>query len=133
MILGVGTDLLRRDRLAPAFLGDDSALVRKTYTDAERRQALARPDPARYLQSRFAAKEAVFKSLGADPQHARLIDIEVLGGSDVPPTVTLHGGLAAHAAHRGIIRVLLSLSYETDHVIAFAIAVGGGAHEGVIP
>ena len=124
MIVGVGVDLLRRDRLASALLLDDSAFVRKTYTAAERVEAASQPVPADYFISRFCAKEAVFKALGADPQHARLSDIEILRSSCGQLIVTLHGELGRQASERGIARVHLSLTYETDHVLSFAVAEG---------
>jgi phosphopantetheinyl transferase (holo-ACP synthase) len=38
--------------------------------------------------------------------------------------VNLSGSLAAMASSRGVSRVLLSLSYDTDYAIAFAALIG---------
>jgi phosphopantetheine--protein transferase-like protein len=123
-VRGIGVDLLARNRMTPALLGDDCAFVRKTYTASERREARGRDDAPSYLVGRFCAKEAVFKALAADPNRARLIDIEVLADGDGRPTVQLSGALAEHATARGIRDVLLSLTWESHHVLAFAVAVG---------
>jgi phosphopantetheine--protein transferase-like protein len=122
VIVGIGVDLLRRDRMARSLLNDESPFVRRTYTAAERVEATGRETPADYYISRFCAKEAVFKALGADPQHARLLDIEVLSGELGELGVALHGQLRRHAQRRGIARVHVSLTYETDHVLSFAVA-----------
>lgn len=126
MIVGVGVDLLHRDRLAPAYLDDASAFVRRTFTGAERSEARRRPRPADYFAARFCAKEAVFKCLGADPQHARLSEIEIITASTGQPRVRLHGALAAQATRCGITEVLISLTSETSHFLAFAVAEGPG-------
>ena len=120
MIHGVGTDILERARFGD--LAPDDPFLRRSYTEAERAEAAAREDPVRWYCTRFAGKEAVFKALRMDPAGARLNEIEILSDGFGAPHVTLHGGMRAFALRAGITSVHLSLSWETDYAVAFAVA-----------
>ena len=92
----IGLDLLEIDRLEDA-LARRPALAERLFTEGERSYAATQGRPARHLAARFCAKEAVSKALEMDVLHPR--DIEVVGGGDGPPRVSLHGEVAA--ARRG--------------------------------
>ena len=123
MIIGIGTDLLNMERLDGELqAGENSAFLRLVYTAAEREEAGRRASPRSYYATRFAGKEAVFKSLGQFPGEARLSDIEILTGEHREPVVTLHGALSDYARALGVTRVHLSLSYDGELAIAYAVA-----------
>ena len=123
MIIGVGTDILQIERMRrnPDDLKDGAPFLRKTFTPAERQAAAERPDPVLYLSTRFAGKEAVFKALGTDDNLVRLDQIEILNSADGQPHVTLSGRIKELADARGVTSTHISLSYDTDYAIAFAI------------
>ena len=120
MIHGIGTDILAVARMGDA--ASDEVFVRKTFTEAERAEAAGRDNPNMYYCTRFSGKEAVFKALGMDPNRARLNEIEILADEFGAPHVTLHGRMADFAAGAGISCVHVSLSWETDYAVAFAVA-----------
>lgn len=124
MILGIGTDILDIERIRIAFQSSMKSFFNATYTDAERQQAMRRPDPAVYFATRFAGKEAVFKCFGIAPDTIRLNEIEILGTESGQPLVTLTGNIKDTAREKGIVSVQVSLSYETTHAVAFALAQG---------
>ena len=109
MVLGIGTDLVMKGELRPEFLEKDDPFCQATFTPAERQEAAARRDRYRYFRGRFAAKEAVFKTLGL-PTDTRLPlnQIEVLGGDRSAPAVRLHADAAEAARRRGIRSILLT-------------------------
>ncbi|MGI6333328.1 MAG: holo-ACP synthase [Saccharofermentanales bacterium] len=123
MIIGIGTDILDINRLrrCPEDLLPDAPFLIKTYTAAERAAAEERPDKIAYLATRFAGKEAVFKALGIGGDRIRLNEIEILNDGDGRPQVTLTGRMKELADRCGVLEVKLSLSYENDYAIAFAI------------
>ena len=123
MIHGVGTDILSRARFGAPDA--DDPFIRLAYTAAERAEAAARSDPNRWYCTRFAGKEAVFKSLGMNPDLARLDEIEILSDGFGAPRVRLLGRMADFAAAAGVTRVHLSLSWETEYAVAFAVAERG--------
>ncbi len=120
MIHGIGTDILKLERFGTPDA--DDVFVRKCFTERERAQVFAQEKPHCRLAARFAGKEAVFKALRMDPDRARLSEIEILSDEFGAPCVTLHGRMADYAASVKVQRVHLSLSWEADCAVAFALA-----------
>lgn len=121
MLLGIGTDIMKEERIM-SLSPEDNFFVR-VFSDREREQASQRHNPLRYYASHFSGKEAVFKALSANPDHIRLNDIEILNTDTGTPAVALHGTAEQHALSIGIHRVLLSLSWEDEFCLAFAVAL----------
>ena len=125
MIAGVGTDIVD----VPAFrrqLGDTaSSFVAATFTASERRacEGRASADPAIHLAARFAAKEAVMKSLGTGwTDGVGFHEIEVTSDGKTPPLIRISGRTAELAAEAGIAGFRVSMSH-TDHLaIAMVVA-----------
>jgi holo-[acyl-carrier protein] synthase len=115
---GVGIDLLDIGRLEHA-LERRPRLAERLFTDAEREYAAGRPRPGMHLAARFCAKEAVAKALAL--RDGSWHDVEVLGGGDAPPTVTLSGRAAERAAELGVERVELSLTHSKGMAGAVAL------------
>ncbi len=80
------------------------------------------------LSTRFAAKEATWKALGVGLGAVALRDVEVVGGGQAAPGLSLHGKAADLAAAAGVSRWHLSLSH-TDRV-AMAIVLAEGSTVG---
>lgn len=123
-IIGIGTDILAIARLRALSDCPEDPFFERTFTDAERKQATSRPVPLHYFSTRFAGKEAVFKSLLADAGILNFREIEILGTDSGQPVVSLKGHLADWAEGKGIHKILLSLSYDSDYAVAFAVATG---------
>ncbi len=122
MIYGIGTDLLKMSGIPDASLQEADPFYEKIYTAGEKLQAgqsASRPD---WLRRRFCAKEAVFKALREDPDHARINEIEILDDESGAPCVTLHGSLLKNAKHRGICRVHVSISSDGEYASAYVVA-----------
>ena len=123
MIVGVGTDILKTERMR-AFIDDfGEVFLARTFTPAEREAAARRPEPLLFYCTRFAAKEAVFKAIappgdaGCDPR-----EVEILNDRTGFPYAVLHGRLQQFAAARGVSTITVSVSDEDDYVVAFAVA-----------
>ncbi len=125
MIKGIGTDILSIDKLKPIFEKKDylnDSFVRKTYTAGEIALAESRLLPIYCYATRFAGKEAVFKALTVTGEDLRLNEIEILSNEIGKPYVVLHGNASLLAEKKEISQILISLSYEDDTAIAFAVA-----------
>ncbi len=120
MIHGVGTDILSRARFGNPDA--DDPFIRRAFTAAEEALAAASDEPNRFYCVRFAGKEAVFKALRMDPDRARLDEIEIVSDEHGAPCVRLLGRMALQAAAAGVTRVHISLTWETDYALAFAVA-----------
>jgi holo-[acyl-carrier protein] synthase len=121
VIHGVGTDIVRVARLADALERHGARFADRILDVSEREAFAAAPNPARLLAKRFAAKEAFGKALGtgvAAPAtlHAVRVGHDALG----KPVFEFSPLLAEHMREHGL-RAHLSLSDETDYVVAFAV------------
>jgi holo-[acyl-carrier-protein] synthase len=122
MVLGVGVDILKIDKLKLEYLDHKDSFVRKVYTLREQEQAMLRDNPQNYYATRFAGKEAVYKALNWSADYITFLDIEILSHDNGQPYVVLNGKVKEHAASLGIREILISLSYDTEYAIAYAIA-----------
>lgn len=121
MIRGIGVDIISASRFEYLRDAPDDPFLLRTFTAKERREALGRSDLVVYLTGRFAAKEAVWKSLGLPPERGRFDEIETLAGENGQPVVGLLGDTKEYAEKAGIVSVLLSLSSDNSMVAAFAV------------
>ena len=124
MILGIGTDILNQNRLCDAFLQPGDPFFHATYSHEEQEAAESRADRKQFLAGRFAAKEAICKCLGLGQAQKRVLlrEISVLSDEDGAPYVRLTGEMQRIAAERNISGILVSLSFDGDLVVSFALA-----------
>ena len=123
VIVAVGIDVVLVDRFARA-LARTPLLYDRLFTESERTTPSGNPRSPESLAARFAAKEAVAKSLGA-PTGLHWHDCEVVSDAGGRPWLTVSGTVAAAADERGVRRWHLSLSH--DGGIASAMVVAEGA------
>lgn len=121
MVIGVGTDILSMERFRGVLEGDSKSFVEKVFTEKERVQASESHDETAYFATRFSGKEAVFKCFGIHG-NVRLSEIEILDGETGQPQVTLLGEFRRIGEEKGIRDIRISLSYENDYAVAFAVA-----------
>ena len=123
MIRGIGIDSVDIEEMARLIAAPDGAFLRRTFSDAERAQALARHDAASCLAGKFAVKEAVFKALA---QHtASGFDfrcVETLDDDNGCPHVTTTGPLAPVLAEAGVTELLVSITNERGVATAIVLA-----------
>lgn len=121
MIYGIGTDILALQRMRQILHADGQSYFDRVFTPDEMAAASAHPNQTQYYASRFAAKEAVFKCLRTDIAF-RLNQIEIHSDDARRPSVVLTGQAQEIASAAGITRIDLSISYDGDYALAFAIA-----------
>ena len=114
MIVGLGIDVVDIERFG-ATLERTPALRERLFTPGERRLGLAS------LAARFAAKEALAKSLGA-PVGLSWTDAEVEKDADGKPSLLVRGSVAARARQLGVTTFHLSLSHDAGIASAVVIA-----------
>jgi holo-[acyl-carrier protein] synthase len=114
MIVGVGIDVVDIARFM-ATLDRAPRLRDRLFTAAERDL----PDSS--LAARFAAKEAIAKSLGA-PGTMSWQDATVHRVAGGPPQIEVSGTVAARAEELGVARFHLSISHDAGIASAVVIA-----------
>jgi holo-[acyl-carrier protein] synthase len=122
VIVGVGIDVVPVERFALA-LERTPGLAARLFTAAELVTESGEPRSAESLAARFAAKEALAKSLGAGGGMA-WTDAEVSTDSRGAPVLTVRGTVAERAASLGVTRWHLSLSHDGGIAAATVVAEG---------
>lgn len=122
MIVGVGIDVAEIDRFAAA-LERTPGMAERLFTPTELLLASGAPRGISSLAARFAAKEALAKSLGA-PAGLSWLDAEVTTEPSGRPRLTVTGTVAARAAELGVRSWHLSLSHDAGVASAVVIAEG---------
>jgi holo-[acyl-carrier protein] synthase len=124
VIVAIGTDITRVDRLEAAYGRHGERLLERVFTAGERAYC-DRRKAARFTHyaGRFAVKESVMKVLGTGWRlGVRWVDIEVQRAPGAAPEVRLHGASAEHAQRRGIAKIHITITH--DGGIAIAVAIG---------
>lgn len=120
MIVGVGIDVVPVARFA-ATLARTPALADRLFTAAEQVTAAGAPRTPESLAARFAAKEALAKSLGAGGG-MEWTDAEVIVDDVGRPSVVVTGTVLARAQGLGVARFHVSLSHDGGIAAATVIA-----------
>lgn len=100
------------------------SLIDRLFTPSEQGYARLRRDPVERFAARFAAKEAVLKSLGLGIGAMRFRDIEVARAESGEPSIVLHGIAAETALDRGVVGWKLSLTHTVTVAQAVVLACG---------
>lgn len=127
MIYGIGTDILRIERIRDAVARNGPRFARRILGPEEmliylHRSARLEARGLRFLATRFAAKEAIAKAIGLGlraPMTWR--SVQILKAQSGKPTVEANGALALWLLREGLV-VQVSLTDEEDYAVAFAIA-----------
>lgn len=121
-MIGIGTDLVDIDRFR-GVLTRTPGIRDRLFCEAELEYADTSGDPARPLAARFAAKEAVLKSLGSGLGAMAFKEIEVVRHDDGRPELVLHGAAVDFASSKGAGRFLVTLSHTDTLAQAVVVAL----------
>lgn len=114
----LGVDIIEIERIEKAVERFGKRFLQRVYTDTELR--VCRNMPSR-LASRFAAKEAVMKSLGTGTKGVGWREIEILHDAKGKPLVSLCGRARNRANDLGLGELAVSLSDSRDYAVAFVV------------
>ncbi len=122
MIFGIGTDLVRIDRIGATYERFGEHFVERLLLPEERAVFEANRRPVRFLAMRFAAKEAIAKALGTGFRHGIWIrDVGFLANEWGRPEVRFSARGRALADRLGAGEGHVSLSDEAGLVMAVAV------------
>ena len=114
MVTGVGTDIIEVSRIKQALEREEFA--DRMFTAAEKEYCLSGGIPVQRFAGRFAAKEAVAKSLGTSLNWQ---DVEILPDENGKPVVRLLHNAAEVAAGQ---RIMVSISHCRTYAVGYAVA-----------
>jgi holo-[acyl-carrier protein] synthase len=119
-VLGVGIDVVPVERFAQA-LARTPRLAGRLFTDSEQVTAAGEPRTSESLAARFAAKEALAKSLGAGGG-MEWTDAEVRVDDVGRPSLVVSGTVQERAESLGVTRFHVSMSHDGGVAAATVIA-----------
>jgi holo-[acyl-carrier protein] synthase len=124
MIVGVGTDIVEIVRIGQMIERHGEHFLRRVYTEEEIRYCQRRRESYQHFAGRWAAKEAVMKTLGTGwTRGVGWLDIEVATKRSGQPVINVRGTARDIASNCGIDEVLISISHCRAYATATAIAL----------
>ncbi|MEV0276754.1 holo-ACP synthase [Streptomyces sp. NPDC050610] len=123
LLVRTGTDLTEVARVEKV-MSTQPGLRERVFTPRELDYCYRRGHPGEHLAGRWAAKEAVLKSLGTGMgPRMEWTDIEVVNERGGRPQVRLYGEVAAVARSLGMDHIDVSLSHSGGLAVAYAAMV----------
>jgi len=120
-VVGLGTQVMECARVRKLIDRHGEAFLRQVYTDREIRSCNAATHATEQFTALWAAKEAVFRSLGTTWRRGvSWTDVEVVCEAGGPPRVVVSGATRERMTARGVGSFLLT----TAHCRTFATATG---------
>ena len=122
MIKGIGTDIVEVERLRDIIQRWGERAKKRMFTSKELKYAhMRKKGEFIHLAGRFAAKEAVVKSLG---QPTSFLEVEISKEKNGRLYVTLKGRTKETARKMRVKEILVTLSHTKTYAVAQAIALG---------
>ncbi len=119
MIVGVGIELVDRQRFESLLDRFGDRLRDRLFTDGERKYAARKQRDGESLAVRFAAKLAARRALQTSALRWR--DIEVVRDRQGPPTLRLTGGAERAARRAGVSNIALTLTHDAQWCVGQVI------------
>ena len=118
-MLSTGVDFIEIDRVAGVLKRYGDRFLQRIFTPGEISYCRGR---APNLAARFAAKEAVMKSLGTGFRGVGWRDVEVVRAPSGAPSPRLHGRARRRAERLGVTEIAISLSHSRGYAMVVAVA-----------
>ncbi|MEY4347869.1 MAG: hypothetical protein RIS43_288 [Actinomycetota bacterium] len=120
MIVGIGVDVVEIARFE-SLMERQPTFINRILTDSEIHHRDGSRRSVASLAARFAAKEAVAKSLGG-PAGLSWHDVVVITDESGKPSLDITGSVLAMANALHVTRWHISLTHDGGHSIAYVIA-----------
>lgn len=120
-MIGIGVDVVEIERFRRS-LDRTPSMRERLFTATELADLADRADPVPSLAARFAAREAVMKSLGLGLGAFGFHDVWVVRAPSGAPSLAMAGRAAELAREAGVIRWHVSLTHSELVAVAYVIA-----------
>lgn len=121
MIHGIGTDIVKIQRIRDAIAQYGEKFLQRCFTAAEIERSQTKNDPAAAFARLYAAKEALLKALGTGMREGlSWHDLQVSWSKYGAPQVQLGAGVQHYLDVKNII-THLSMSDDGEYATAYAI------------
>ena len=123
MIAGIGVDIVEISRLERAIQEHGDRFINRLFTRREIEYCELVARKAERYATRFAAKEAARKAIGAATPVLALSwqDVEIISSTEGAPQLQFHGRAAEIVNELKITRAHVSLSHAQEQAVAFVV------------
>ena len=131
-IVGLGTQVMECTRVRKLIDKHGEEFLKQVYTPREVRYCNGKAQSTEQFTAVWAAKEAVFRSLGTTWRRGtNWADVEVVCENGGGPRVVVTGATAELLPVRGVGNILLTMAHCRSFATATAVAVGVSPARGV--
>lgn len=125
-VLGIGTDIIECERIERMLHKHGDTFRARVYTAGEIDYCSGRKAGVQHYAGRWAAKEAVLKSLGTGWAHGiQWTEVEVVNQQGGKPNIVLSGKAKQISEQLGIREIMISISHCRSYAVAYATAIAG--------
>ena len=123
MVIGIGVDIIEIERLERALESHGKRLRERLFTPREIEYCTQAGREGERFATRFAAKEAARKALGAVRELAALAwhEVEIISSSQGAPQLEFHGRALEVIDSAGITHTHVSMSHSKDQAVALVL------------
>ena len=126
MIHGTGVDIIEISRIRQSMEKYAGKFEDRLFTPGEIEYCRSKPDPSKHFAGRFAAKEAILKSLGTGmAQGIAWKDMEILTQESGQPILHVTGKGKDIFDSLNLKQIHISISHDKVYAIAQAVAETG--------
>jgi holo-[acyl-carrier protein] synthase len=126
VVIGIGVDITECARIERMLEKHGQLFLKRVYTPREIDYCTGRKAAVQHYAGRWAAKEAVLKTLGTGWAHGiQWTDAEVVNQQGGKPIIVLAGKALEISAQLGIREIMISISHCQSYAVAYATAIGG--------
>jgi holo-[acyl-carrier protein] synthase len=122
MIVGIGIDLVKNERIKAAVERWRERFLKRIFTPGEQDYAYTHTLPYPHLSGRFAVKEAMLKALGTGLRKGvRWAEIEVFNNPQGKPEVKVTGRAQELLLEQGVTTIHVSITHDNEYSIGQVI------------
>lgn len=123
MIYGTGLDIIEVSRIKKSLDKHEGRFEERIFTSQEIDYCRSKPDPSKHFAGRFAAKEAVLKSLGTGlADGIAWKDMEITNEQTGRPVLNISGRGKEIFESLSLKQIHISISHDNAYAIAQAVA-----------
>ncbi len=125
MIIGIGIDLVKIERIQQMVQRWDKRFLDRVFTPIEQSYSLSSRYPYPRFAARFAIKEAVMKAIGTGWRSGvKWTDIELRNEPSGKPIVQLYGKVKHWVDAHGVTDIHASVSHDAEYSIGQVMLIG---------
>ena len=124
MIIGIGIDILKVERIEKAIERHGTRFTDRIFTHGEQEYCSMKKNCFESLAARFSVKEAAFKALGRGWYTCGFTSVEVVSDSNRRPGIVFHGKARKIADSLHVKNAFVTITHDSGIAAAVVVLEG---------